>query len=95
VAATERRAVSRYSHSWRSNVVDVDSSRRRSSLWVRMRFAAAAHPLRGRASGLHDEAAALRVHFDFVGQVGLVEERLRNPNTRRVSDPHDTVPVVM
>jgi hypothetical protein len=40
---------------------------------VRLRFAAAAH-----------RAAALRVDFDFVVQVGLVEERLRNPNAPRV-----------
>jgi hypothetical protein len=47
------------------------------------------------ASSLDDEPAGLRVDFDFFGEMSLVEERLRNPNAPRVSDPHDPVFVVM
>jgi hypothetical protein len=38
---------------------------------------------------LDDEPTGLRVDFDFFGEMGLVEERLRNPNAPRVSDPRD------
>jgi hypothetical protein len=41
------------------------------------------------ASGSDDQPTGLRVDFDFVGPVRLVEERPRNPNPSRVADLHD------
>jgi hypothetical protein len=47
LATTDRWAGYCHSHASRSNAVDVDSSRSRSSLRAFMRLAAAAHPVRG------------------------------------------------
>jgi hypothetical protein len=46
-----------------------------------MRFAGAAHPLRGRRPAWTTGRAGLRLDFDFFGQARVVEDRLGNLNT--------------
>ena len=82
----------RHSHSSRSNVVDDGPSSRWSSPRARMRFAAAAQPLRGRRAAWTTEPARLRVELDFFGQIRFVQERLGNPNPPRIADLHNARP---
>jgi len=42
------------------------------------------------ASSLDHQPAGLRMQFDFFGQIRFIEQHLRDPNSSRIADPHDT-----